>query len=67
MPFGALKMSEGNQNFEHDFQNGYTVRNNDFAHSVLMPSLPSDSSGSYHKIFFFFHDSSYYSPIFFAL
>jgi hypothetical protein len=66
MPFGALKMSEKNQSFEHDFQNGSTVRNNDFTHSVLMPSVPSDSSGSFHEMFSF-HDSSYYSPVFFAL
>jgi hypothetical protein len=66
MAFGPLKMSERKPKFEHDFHNGYTIHNNDFAHSVLMPSLPSDSIGSHHEMFSF-HDSSYFSSVFFGL
>jgi len=47
MSFGPPKMSEGSQSFEHDFQHGYTVYNNVLAHDVLVPSVPSDSSGCY--------------------
>jgi len=52
MPFGPLKMSEGSQSFEHDFQDAYTIYNNVLAHAVLIQSVLSDSSDCYYEISF---------------
>jgi len=65
MPFGPLKMLEGRQSFEYDYQDGYIVYNIVLAHAVLVPSVPSDSSGCYQEMSSF-HDFSS-SPVFFGL